>query len=222
MIHPFGTLWFFCFAALHSQFNITGQFFAQRYLYLASIGLCIVVGTMIQPYPIVVAVVATALAIRTHKYIPQWKSQEYVWMNDVEMYPYCAQAWNNAAQYFLQVDVKEQQPYELNKMAYFLFKAESMEPHSWEIQMNIACFFVRTGNFEEALVRTRKSLALLEPLGGLPHPAEQLRKQIVTLQTWIRNKELGVWGHKDKEEAKEAIVEGVKDGQENVSELVPV
>lgn len=177
MISPVGILWFFIFATLHSQFNLTGQFFAQRYMYLALVGLCVVVGTMIQPYPIVVAVVTTILVVRTHFFIPAWRNIESLWRNDIDAFPHSALVYNNLAQYLVQVDAKRAPVWRTNEIGYLLFKAESMDQSAWEIQMNLGCFFAQLGHTQEVLNRTNRAIALLEPLGGLPTPLNVLKKQ---------------------------------------------
>jgi hypothetical protein len=183
LIHPVGIFWFFVLGSIHSQFNLTGQFYAQRYAYLMMVGLCVVVGTLLAPYPVVMGVVTTILVFRTFLYIPTWSNMEHVWRNDLETYPN-ANAYNNMAQFYLQ---KQQTlaPHIMNYVAYLLFKAEAMFPKAWEIQMNIACFFARAQQYDECLRRTHMSIALLEPLGGLPLPLDMLKKQVVDLTKLI-------------------------------------
>jgi hypothetical protein len=186
MIHPLGTLWFFGFIALHSQFNLMGQFYAQRYLYLALVGLCVVVGTLLQPYPIVVACVATFLFIRTYLFVPAFKNMEYLWRNDIENYPRNPRVYNNCAQFCLQANGEGVPVWLINEIGHWLFKAEEMDPNSWEIQMNLGCFFARIGHLEECLVRTNRSIALLEPLGGLEMPLITLKKQRDSLEQQLK------------------------------------
>lgn len=183
-VNMLAIFWFFSFAMLHSQWNLTGQFFALRYLYLAMIGLCVVVGTIIQPYPVIVAIVATLLIVKTYSFLPAWKCQENMWKNDIEAYPYSGQVYNNYAQYILSISsdgkdksIPEIKPHHLNLAAYLLFKSDEIEPDSWEINMNIACFFARVGDIKECLKRTDKAISILEPLGGIKLPMEMLTKQ---------------------------------------------
>jgi len=221
MISPVGTFWFFVFAALHSQFNLTGQFYAQRYLYLSSIGICIIVGTAVQPFPVIVAVIATFLVFRTHFFIHAFSSQEAIWRNDVDAFPHSSQSWNNLAQFYLQVDTNSYPVWRLNEVGYFLFRAEAIDPNSWEIQMNLACFFVRVGQLNEALARTDKSIELLKPLGGLPHPLEALKKQRPAIMAMIEksNKEATNQGSAQTSLPNEQPKEGVNhDSKRNQEE----
>ena len=186
MISPVGTFWFFVLGSIHSQFNLTGQFYAQRYAYLPMIGLCVVAGTLLQPYPIVVAVVATIIVVRTHLYIPTWKNMGNVWQNDVDTYPETPQSYNNLAQFYLQ-KVENYHPSVMNYLAYLLFKAEAMDPSEWSIQMNIACFYARLGHYEKCLEVTNKTIALLEPLGGISVPLDLLKKQKIDVEKLIKD-----------------------------------
>lgn len=179
-IHVLGTMWFFCFVMLHSQWNFMGQFFALRYLYLAMVGMCVVVGTLLQPYPVFMAIVGTILALRTHFFIYAWRDQRSLWENDKEVYPNHPQTYNSCAQYYLgQLGLKpgSLSGWRINAVAADLFKAEEMEPDSWETQMNIACFYAQIGHLDECLARTEKAMELLKPLGGISKPIEMLTQQ---------------------------------------------
>lgn len=182
-ISPVGTFWFFTVIALHSQWRLTGQFYAQRYIYLAIIGLCVVVGTAIQPHPVLVAVITTFLVIRTHLFIPAFKNQECLYLSDRDAFPEYAQVYNNVAQFYINAENKK--PWRVNEIGALLFRAEEMAPDDWSIKMNVACFFALLGQLEPSLQKTKESLELVRPLGGLKHPVEMLEKQVENLQNLI-------------------------------------
>lgn len=183
MVNPVGAFWFFGILSLHSQFNLTGQFYAQRYLYLPLVGLCIVVGQLIAPYPVVVAVIVTFLVIRTHLFIPAFRNQEMLLRNDLENYPEYSQSYNNMAQFYLN---KHPLPaWRINEVACYLLRARDLEPESWEIEMNLACFFAMTNQVGMARTHTARSLELLRPLGGLRHPVDMLENQLKSLDAVI-------------------------------------
>jgi hypothetical protein len=175
LISPVGILWFFVCISLHSQFNLTGQFYAQRYLYLSIIGICIVLGTALGQYPILLTVLATVLTVRSILFIGTWKNIESLWRNDVEQVPNYGQSLNNLAQCLL--NLKEQPAWLINEQGALLFRALELEPDAWEIQMNIACWFSRIGSAAMCLEWTEKSIASLKPLGGITLPMELLLKQ---------------------------------------------
>jgi len=199
MISPIGILWFFVFISIHSQFNLTGQFYAQRYLYLANVGICIVLGTLLSPYPILLTILTTFFVIRTHLYIPVWKTMEHVWLNDLETYPENPNSWNNAAQWYLQSD-KPIPGYVFNKVGYYLLKAESLDPNLWEVQMNLACFFSKMNQYGMCLEKTNRSIELLEKLGGIPDPLIRMKQQREDLINFM-NQQTGVLGDQQGQSA---------------------
>lgn len=173
-IHPVGTFWFFVIIAVHSQFNVMGQFYAERYLYLPVIGLCVVAGTFLAGHPIALTAIVTALVIRTHFFIPTWKNMETVWRNDIDTYPEFGEVYSNMAQYHM--NRKPIPAWRINEIGFMLFKAESMEPNSWKIHMNIACFFAITQEWNMCLRYTENCIDILDKIGGTT-PIEVLRKQ---------------------------------------------
>lgn len=179
VIHPVGTLWFFGIITLHSQWNMTGQFFAERYMYLPLVGLCVVIGTALQPYPWLVAAVAAYLTYRTHKFIPVWRNQQELWRNDVASFPENPQSHNNLAQFYMNIRDEKMPVYRINEIAMLLQKTQFMEPTSWEVHMNLACFTVMTGDLQAGYDFTVKAIELLEPLtGGEPNvPLQRLKEQ---------------------------------------------
>lgn len=192
IIHPVGTLWFFGIIALHSQWNMTGQFFAERYLYLPIVGMCVVVGTALQPYPILMTIVATYLTYRTHKFIPVWQNQQEIWKNDVEKFPENAQVYNNLAQWYMNFRTGKPMPvFRVNEIAMLLQKGLAIEPDSWEIHMNFACFAVQTNDLRNGLACTKRAIELLEPISGGSgkYPLAKLKEQEGTIARAIKKKE---------------------------------
>ena len=179
MIHPLGTLWFFLFTGVHTQYKIMGQFFAIRYMYTAMVGMCIVVGTAIQSFPILLTVVLTYLILRTHFYIPAWSSMENICRNDLGQFPLSANAWNNLASHYMREGITETSPsWKINRLAYLIQRSYDLNPNIWEINMNVACFFAIVGQWPMCLKYTDRAIALLEPVADKPTgPLETLYKQ---------------------------------------------
>lgn len=187
MVHPIGTLWFFSFIALHSQWNMTGQFYAQRYLYLSVIGLCVVAGVLLEPYPILMTAVVTFLILRTHLFIPAFTSQGHMFRNDIDNYPEHYNVYNNYAQWIMSTG-GQLDNIKLNQIGYNLFLSEKMSKYEWELQMNLAAFFATIGQWEEALKRTQLAIEILTPLGGSTLPIDNLRKQEENMKKIIAQK----------------------------------
>ena len=182
-ISPFGTLWYFVIIALHSQWRMTGQFYAQRYHYFAIIGLCIICGTALQHYPMAATIVATALCFRTWLFIPTFRSIEDLYKNDIEAFSDNAQCYSSLAQFYLNSNTQKNPlpAWRINEIGMLLFRAEDMDKDDWAIKMNVACFFAMLGQWPQCMEKTGQSLKLVKPLGGLPIPAEILEKQVVNV-----------------------------------------
>lgn len=183
LVSPIGTLWFFTVIALHSQWRLTGQFYAQRYLYLAMPGFCVVVGLLIQSNPVLISSLVTFLVLRTHIYIPAWKNQECLYKNDLETFPEYGQVYNNLSQYYLNANspTNPMPAFRLNELGALLFQAEMIENDDWSIKMNIACFFSLVGQWPMCKAKTLESLKIIKPLGGPQQPVKMLEDQLVTI-----------------------------------------
>lgn len=187
LIHPVGTLWFFGFVALHSQWKIMGQFFAVRYLYIALPGLCVVMGTALGAYPYLLVALATYYVVRTHVHIFMFRNMEALWQNDLDTYPEHAQCWNNMAQCYMRDNQngKSLPSWQINLMSAYILKAEVMDPKAWEINMNVACFYAIIGQWPICLKYTDKAIDLLKVLADKPcGPLTQLiaqRERIVKM-----------------------------------------
>lgn len=196
IIQPQGTIWFFVLMSLHTQWNLTGQFYAQRYLYLPLVGICVIVGTALQAYPVLMAIITTYLVIRTWLFIPVWRHQEFVWKNDMETYPGFGKTYSNLAQFYM-VELSKKRQDVIQYVGYLITRAIIMMPTSWEVHMNYACFLANTGHIDGALHHTREAIKFLEPLGGLPGPLIKLKEQEKKIIEAIekKKKQQGELGH---------------------------
>jgi len=182
-ISPVGTFWFFGIMLLHSQWNMTGQFFAERYAYLPLVGMCLIAGTVLQHYPLAMAAVVTYLVYRTNKFVPAWMCQETLWQNDAKSFPENHQTYSNLAQWYMNGS-GELPTFKINEIAMLVQRAYAMEPGAWEVSMNMACFLVMIGNIDGGLEYTQKALDLLIPIAGDSgqHAVDMLQKQLVELK----------------------------------------
>lgn len=169
-IHPQGTLWFFGFVALHSQWKIMGQFFAVRYLYIAAPGLCVLVATTLAAYPYVLCALATYYAVRAYVHIFAFRNLNTIYQNDMDTWPEHAQTLNNMAQSFMRdnSEGKTLPNWKLNLMAAHILKAHAMNPKAWEINMNVACFYAIIGQWPMCLKYTDQAIDILTPLADKP------------------------------------------------------
>ena len=157
------TMWFFLSIALHSQFNLIGQFFAQRYLYIALPALCVIVGQLFAPFPYIIMFIAGWMALKTHQSIPKWKDQESLLLHELEMNPDRGETHSLVAQYYMYAQNLNSYPrWMINRISMLLRRSIELDPRSWESHMNLAAFFGLIGRVEETIEMTDKTIKLLE------------------------------------------------------------
>lgn len=161
LISPFGTLWFFILIALHSQFNIVGQTYAQRYIYIALPGLCIVFGHMLPAWAIYA--VAGWFACRTHMGMKKWMNQEVFLQEEIDANPERGESYGVLGQFYMTVlPLEGYQPFMINMIAYLIRRSCILAPESWQQRINLAAYLCKTGYVDEGLVETRKAIDLLK------------------------------------------------------------
>lgn len=206
LVSPVGTMWMFGFIALHSQWKIMGQFFAVRYLYIVSVGMCVIVGTMLAPYPILLAILATYYTIRTHIHIFAFRNVESIYQNDADTWPEHAQVWNNLGQFYMRDKPNALPAWKVNMMAQYILKAQILDPKAWEINMNVACFYAIIGQWHLCLQYTDIAIDLLTPLADKPcGPLQQLIAQRERIVKDAMKSVAKPEATKEKDNAKEAI-----------------
>lgn len=171
VINPAATIWFFVFIGVHSQFKIMGQFYAQRYLYLPMVGLCVIAGTVLQHYPLALTAVVTFLIVRTHLFIPAWRNQETMLRHDMEMYPENPHTWNNGVNYLLgEKDGVFKNPYCMHEAALWMIRALSLAPDDYEVHMNAAAYYNAIGQIGLVLHHTERAMECLKAISDETHP----------------------------------------------------
>jgi Tfp pilus assembly protein PilF len=101
----FGLLWYFLFFLPHMGLIPWHEVFAERFLYLPAIGLCVIAGSIIaalpapagrplwaRPSTVAGALVLILLASGTWVRLDVWSSPKALWQSAVERYPSCARA----------------------------------------------------------------------------------------------------------------------------------
>lgn len=211
MVSPFATMWFFGFVVLHSQWKIMGQFFAVRYLYIAIVGSCVILGSVLQSYPVVLACLVTYYLVRTHVHIFAFRNMNAIWQNDFDTWPEHAQCWNNLAQSFMRENQQgvSLPSWKINLMAAYILRAQEMDPKAWEINMNVACFYAIIGQWPMCLKFTDIAIDCLREVADKPGgPLVQLlaqRERIINMANQAVNQPEGV---KDDEKKGSAVEPG--------------
>lgn len=152
--------------------------FADRYFYLAGIGLILTTAAILDSLPsklsgffVVVAIIGTmGLSILTRNQLQYWQHSGTLWGRVVEVEPKNAVAWNNLGLY--QLDVNET---ELAKSSFY--KAIESDSHYEKPWVNLAYLYSHAGDLpaarsalEQALLRSPENKELAKAL-------EQLKRQ---------------------------------------------
>lgn len=146
-----GTVWWLVTIAPFSQYKVLGQFIAERYMYLPSIGWCLVLHGMIGNYPILLAIVVTLYLYRSHLYIPAFKCMVDMYKNGIANYPGCVSNYCNLAERYLHLG-------DTNTSRKLLDKALIMDPESFLAHTNLAAYWVGVSQFEQALYHCNLSI----------------------------------------------------------------
>jgi len=186
MIHPTATLWFFVLMGIHSQFTVLGQPFAQRYLYLPQVGLCVVVGTLFINNPAIIYALAGFYVCRSFTVLPNWQHQEDLLLNETTMHPERGSGHSAIAQYYIsRKKLIEYPPWKINEISSHMRRAAILQPENWVISMNFCAYLVMIGKIDEAIAANERTIMLMEKYAterekpGIPGAVKQLE--------WLKN-----------------------------------
>lgn len=155
MVNVFAICWFFVCIGLHSQWNMTGQSYAQRYLYLPLVGMAVVIaGALTRLHPYALPMYAMFLLIRTNESIPAFKNMVEFLKNDIRLYPDYFYTYNNLAIHLMSTEGYT------DEIEHILLEAERRNPNSWETQLNLSKFFMHTGYIQQALNHVNKGMKM--------------------------------------------------------------
>jgi tetratricopeptide (TPR) repeat protein len=205
LISPLGTLIFFFGIAPFSQYKLLGQFVAERYLYLPNVGICLILGTLIQGYPILLTILATAYAYRSHLYIPAFQNIENLYKNGIKNFPNCVSNYANLGERWLHVG-------EYLKAYRILEEGLILDPESFLCHTNLAAYWITVKNYERAKYHTELAIKY----DGTRGFAEKiLSGQMKTLTTAIEHNSKIKWEIDDDE--KVADEKGVVDEKDKIT-----
>ena len=150
-LSPIGTVIFFVGIGPFSQFKVLGQFIAERYLYLPSIGICMILASFIGDNNVLLAIVATAYAYRSHLYIPAFHDIESLYKNGIKNYPDSVSNLCNLGERWLHIG-------EPLKAQRIFLEALTIEPMSFLAHVNLAAYWIYVKNFQAALHYTEEAI----------------------------------------------------------------
>ena len=150
---PIGVLWFLCLIGPFCQFKVLGQFVAERYIYLPSIGWYVILGNALAAYPILLWTVVILYAIRTHFYIPAYEKIESLYESGIRNIPDCLANYANLGERYIHVgrllDGKD-----------ILQRGLDIEPENFLCYCNTAAFWVQVRDIQKGIYYTEKAIEL--------------------------------------------------------------
>lgn len=170
---PIGVLWFLVTIAPFSQFKVLGQFVAERYLYLPSIGWYIILGSALAPHPILLSVVLILYALRTHFYIPAYKSMEDLYEDGIRNFPNCLANYANLGERYIHTG-RLIEGYEV------LRRGLEIDPQNFLCYTNTAAFWIQVKDITKGLYYTEKAVELGK-LKSSWHIVHAMQQQMVNL-----------------------------------------
>lgn len=171
---PLGVLWFLVTLAPFTQFKILGQFVAERYLYLPQLGIYLILGSMLSPHPVLLAIVLTLYAYRSHLYIPAFRKIESLYKNGIANYPDCVSNFANLGERYLHVG-------QTHRSRRLLEEGLKLSPTSFLCHTNLAAYWISVRHWKKALYHT--NIAVHDP--GNPIARRVLGKQFEELTNCI-------------------------------------
>ena len=150
-------LWWILFIGIFSQFIVFGQFTTERYMYLANVGFCVLVGKFLEPYPYVFAVLCALWFYRSHIYISAWKHNLNLFSYSVSAYPDCPENYVNLSSYYL-----ENKQY-LQAIKPLLCAIENSSGNKFKLYGNLATCYGAYQEYGKALRCVEEALSTCSP-----------------------------------------------------------
>lgn len=148
---PVGVVWFLCLIGPFSQFKVLGQFVAERYIYLPSIGWYLILANALAPYPILLWTVVALYLLRSHFYIPAYEKMENLYEDGIRNFPDCLANYANLGERYIHTG-RLKEGYEVLK------KGLDLDPGNFLCYTNIAAYWIQIRDIDKGLYYTQKSI----------------------------------------------------------------
>ena len=147
-----GTIWWFLFIGIFSQFTTFGMFVAERYMLVANVGFCLIVASYFQSNPTILWIIATLWACKSWSYIRAYKSNLYLFSHSISAFPGTPENYNNLASHYIERGQKEK------AIEPLLCALRLTTTKSEGIHTNLANCYSQVGYFQKALFHTQEAL----------------------------------------------------------------
>ena len=150
---PLGVVWFLFLIGPFSQFKVLGQFVAERYMYLPSIGWYLILGSALAPHPVLLWSVVGLYIIRSHFYIPAYEKIESLYEDGIRNHPECLANYANLGERYIHVG-------RLLEGRNILRKGIELDKENFLCYTNMAAFCIQVKDITRGLYYTQKSIDL--------------------------------------------------------------
>lgn len=148
-----GVFWFLVMIAPFSQFKVLGQFVAERYIYLPSIGWYLILGGALAPYPLLLWTVAALYLARSHFYIPAFKNIESLYEDGIRNEPRCLANYANLGERYIHMG-------RLLEGKNILQKGIDLDSDNFLCYTNTAAYWTQVKDAQRGIYYTEKAMAL--------------------------------------------------------------
>lgn len=145
----FWALWFLVLIAAFSQYKILGQFFAERYMYPAIIGVVAILASLPDPF---FWVLVGAYTMRTFIFIPVFRCNGTLYENGTMYEPTEASNFCNLSDWHLLVEP------DLSLAGYYAQKSIAIDPDDFKPHVNMSSLFMCLKNYTFALAEAETAL----------------------------------------------------------------
>ena len=176
---PFGVIWFLFLIGPFSQFKVLGQFVAERYMYLPSIGWYLILGNALAPYPILLWLVIGLYVVRSHFYIPAYKSIESLYEDGIRNHPECLANYANLGERYIHTG-------RLLEGRDVLQKGIDLDANNFLCYTNMAAFWIQVRDIKKGIYYTEKSIEFGKIKSSL-HIVNAMRNQRSEIMKFEKN-----------------------------------
>lgn len=138
----FWSLWFLVLISAFSQFKVYGQFFAERYMYPALVGIVAILSTLPDT---LYWVLVGAYTVRTFMFIPAFRNNRELYKNGTVADPREAANWCNLSDWYLTVEP------DLSLAGYYAQEATKRNVIDYKPHVNMSSLFIFLKQYPLAL-----------------------------------------------------------------------
>lgn len=153
----FWVMWFLILMAAFSQYKILGQFFAERYMYPAIIGICVLFAQLPDP---VYWVLVGLYIMRTHMFIPVFENNRELYLNGIKEDPKEGSNYCNISDWYLMVDR------DLTLAGNYMQRNMQVDPTDYKPHVNFASLWRILKNYPNAKYHIEKAKELADGCVG--------------------------------------------------------